>query len=190
MRVGVLHRTTHPLTLYTFRWGELSCTTSVLPGGALCIPWSPSAHASGDRVPVTLGAGATAHGWGPDAPDGRFLLDEAFEAFCVPVDDPPSPRGRAVRTRLTPMPTAFAELPTLLRLLRARASRVTTGVLGEVCVALAAMARVHDWAMRMELGASSFDNMGAMRHYRGIADDVLAQAQALWATTRAITRDG
>jgi hypothetical protein len=188
MRVGVPHRVLRTLTLFTFRWDELSCSTGLLHPGAIFVPWEPSPWARGDRVPVTLGEGATGHGWGPEARDGHFLLDEELECLCAPLDAPPPPRGEPMRTRSGPRPTAFAELPTLLGLLRARASTVTDGAVGDVGAALEAMARVHDWAMRMELGASSFDNVGAMRHAADIAADVLGQARALWATARQITR--
>ena len=189
MRVGVLHRVAQPLTLYTFRWGTLSCRTGLVKRGTVCVPWEPSPWARGDRVPITLGEGATGHGWGPDAPDGTFVLDEEFAAFCVPVDAPSPPQGQPLRPRKTPRPTAFAELPTLLALLRARSSTVTAGVVEDLCAVLEAMARVHDWAMAMELGAASFDNMGAMRHYGNIAGDVLAQAQAVLATAHGVTVD-
>lgn len=82
---GRPHRNRCELDLLVYDFDALPVRRAILPAGSLFLPWEPQPHWRGQKVPITLGTGATAFDWGTSAPDGHFLRWEDFFAHCEPL---------------------------------------------------------------------------------------------------------
>lgn len=183
---GRPHRALRALELLVYDYDALGVRTRVLAAGTLFIPWEPRPHWRGERVPITLGEGATGFGWGEESAEGLFLAWHDFFAGSAPRDAPaPAAAPPGGERRLDP----FAEMDAIATRLRARGAERRPDklhVLEELLARLPEIRRAHAEAAELELAASGYDNTDSMARYATEQERRLAEARQVLAACRTL----
>lgn len=87
LAVGKPHVAMRDLEVRVLDYDSLGENTETLAAGSTFQPWAPEPHWHGDKVPITLGEGATCFDWGVSSFEGRFLAWADFFEHCQPIAD-------------------------------------------------------------------------------------------------------
>lgn len=185
MEVGVAHRALEGVTLHVHFFDALSVEERPLRRGEIFIPWQPLPQWRGEKLPVTLGADATAFEWSAVSPAGHFMLWDDFVERCAPLHTTNVKAKTRVHER--PLASPFADLAAIGARLRARAK--DGAELAAIDALLARIAELHvehASAAEAERSALGFDNTDSARAYADEQDRALAEARHLLQQARDI----